>query len=48
MAGDGIITQNIFNAAVSTSVELKTDTNKVNFCEYLISTRCLLYPGYQI
>ena len=35
---DGIITQNIFNAAVSTSVELKTNTKKLNFCEYLIST----------
>ena len=45
---DGIITQNIFNAAVSTSVEFKTNTNKLYFCEYLISTRCLLHPGYQI
>ena len=35
---DGIITQNIFNAAVSTSVEFKTNTNKLYFCEYLIST----------
>ena len=26
---DGIITQNIFNAAVSTYVELKTNTNKL-------------------
>ena len=45
---DGIITQNIFNAAVSTSVELKTNTKKLHLCEYLISTRCLLHPGYQI
>ena len=43
---DGIITQNIFNAAVSTSVELKTNTKKLR--EYLLSTRCLLHPGYQI
>ena len=35
---DGIITQNIFNAAVSTSVKLKTNTKKLYFCEYLIST----------
>ena len=35
---DGIITQNIFNAAVSTSVELKTNTKKLYFCEYLLST----------
>ena len=35
---DGIITQNIFNAAVSTSVELKKNTKKLYFCEYLIST----------
>ena len=35
---DGIITQNIFNAAVSTSVELKTNTKKLYFCEYLICT----------
>ena len=34
----GIITQNIFNAAVLTSVELKTNTKKLYFCEYLIST----------
>ena len=33
---DGIITQNIFNAAVSTSVELKTNTKKLYFCEYLM------------
>ena len=45
---DGIITQHIFNAAVSTSVELKTNTKKLYFCEYLLSTRCLLHPGYQI
>ena len=45
---DGIITQNIFNAAVSTSVKLKTNTKKLHFCEYLISTWCLLHPGYQI
>ena len=41
---DGIITQNIFNAAV----ELKTNTKKLYSCEYLLSTRCLLHPGYQI
>ena len=29
---DGIITQNIFNAAVPTSVELKTNTKKLYFC----------------
>ena len=45
---DGIITQNIFNAAVLTPVELKTNTKKLHFCEYLISKRCLLHPGYQI
>ena len=45
---DGIITQNIFNAAVSTSVELKINTKKLYFCEHLISIRCLLHPGYQI
>ena len=45
---DGIITQNIFNAAVSTSVKLKTNTKKLYFCEYLISTWCLLHLGYQI
>ena len=45
---DGIVTQNIFNAAVSTSVKLKTNTKKLYFCEYLISTWCLLHPGYQI
>ena len=45
---DGIITQNIFNAAVSTSVKLKTNTKKLYFCEYLISIWCLLHPGYQI
>ena len=45
---DGIITQNIFNAAVSTSGKLKTNTKKLYFCEYLISTWCLLHPGYQI
>ena len=45
---DGIITQNIFNAAVSTSDELKTNTKKLYFCGYLISKRCLLHPGYQI
>ena len=45
---DGIITQNIFNVAVSTSVKLKTNTKKLYFCEYLISTWCLLHPGYQI
>ena len=45
---DGIITQNIFNAVVSTFVEFKTNTKKLYFCEYLISTRCLLHPGYQI
>ena len=28
---DGIITQNIFNAAISTSVELKTNTNRYSF-----------------
>ena len=33
---DGIITQNIFNAAVSTSVELKTNTKKLYFGEYLM------------
>ena len=44
----GIITQNIFNAAVSTSVELKTNTKKLYFCEYLLSTWCLLHPEYQI
>ena len=37
-----IITQNIFNTAVSTSVELKTNTKKFYFCGYLISIRCLL------
>ena len=45
---DGIITQNIFIAAVSTSVELKTSTNKLYFYGYLISTRCLLHAGCQI
>ena len=45
---DGIITQNIFNAAVSTSGKLKTNTKKLHYCEYLISTWCLLHPGYQI
>ena len=45
---DGIITQNILNAAVSTSVELKTNTKKLYFCEYLLSTWCLLHPEYQI
>ena len=45
---DGIITQNIFNVAALTYVELKTNTKKLYFCEYSISTRCLLHPGYQI
>ena len=40
---DEIITQNIFNAAVSTSIELKTNTKKEYLYEYLISTRCLLH-----
>ena len=35
---DGIITQNIFNAAVSTSAKSKTNTKKLYFCEYLLST----------
>ena len=45
---DGIITQKIINAAVSTCVEFKTNTKKLYFCEHLISTRCFLHPGYQI
>ena len=28
---EGIITQNIFNVAIPTSVELKTNTNSYNF-----------------
>ena len=44
----GIITQNIFNASVLTSVELKKYINRLYFCEYLISTLCFCHAGYQI
>ena len=48
---DGIITQfvskNIFNAAVGPSSETKSNTDKFQFCEHLISTR-YLHQGYQI
>ena len=42
---DGIITQYIFNTAVSTSVELKTNTKKLYVCGYLIYT---MSPSSQI
>ena len=35
---NGIITQKIFNVAVSTSVELTTNTNKLFFVGYLYNT----------
>ena len=44
---DGIITQNIFNSAFATSSERKENTEKLYFCEYLMSTRYLLRQGYQ-